>query len=72
MPASWARSAWFIRIVTSPAFDWDPRGSSSATSWESTPATRLGTVWKDWREIRSLAVRRRRTSAATSFTVMSG
>ena len=36
------------------------------------PATRLGTVWKDWRERRALAARRRRTSPATSFSAISG
>ena len=36
------------------------------------PATRLGTVWKDWRERRMLAARRRRTRPATSFSAISG
>ena len=45
---------------------------SSASSWLRTPATRLGTVWKDWREIRSFASRRRRVSATTSFSAISG
>ena len=39
---------------------------------QSTPATRLWTVWKDWRARRSLASRRRRPSAMTSLTAMSG
>ena len=42
------------------------RGRSART------ATRLWTVWKDWRARRSLATRRRRPSEMTSFGAMSG
>ena len=38
----------------------------------STAATRLWTVWKDWRARRSLVSRRRRPSATTSLTAISG
>jgi len=41
------------------------------TSWLSTPATRLGTVWNDWRLIRSFVSRSRWASFTTSFVVMS-
>ena len=68
VPASWARSAWVIRIVTPSR---PSSGASSAMSCERTPATRLGTVWNDCRAIRSLASRSRRVRAMTSFTVIS-
>ena len=69
VPASWARSSWRIRIVTPPA---PSVGAVSATSWLSTPATRPGTVWKDWDAIRSLVSRSWRVSAVTSLIVIAG
>ena len=69
VPASCARSACVIRIVTPCRAS---AAASSAISWVSTPATRLGTVWNDCRETRSFVSRSRRVSAAISLTAISG
>ena len=70
-PASCARSAWVAVITTSPSPAPSVR-APPATSSASTAATRLCTVWNDWRASRSLVSRSRRPSAAISFTAMSG
>jgi hypothetical protein len=69
VPASCARSDCRSLIVTPVTWFVAP---SSARSWFSTPATRLGTVWNDCRVIRSFAARRRRVRATTSFSPISG
>jgi hypothetical protein len=56
------------RTSRSPA----PSDCAWSTSCVSTAATRLWTVWKLWRASRSLAARRRRPSAITSLTAISG
>src|SRR6185436_13482476 len=68
VPASWARSAWVERTITS--LPGSPGTAAMrvpvSTSSMSTPATRLETFWKDWREIRAFVSRSRSASAPNS------
>ena len=58
-----ATSTWVAVIGTSSAST--PSARACSTSWASTLATRLCTVWKDWLASRSLVARSRRESAAS-------